>query len=70
MSLKVVWARGNDIQTTNLKQAEEASEAEKVGVAIKDMGSSELFPQTVAHHPNGRLFAVCGHGERPQAELK
>jgi len=60
---KVVWARGNDIQTTNLKQAEEANEAEKVGVAIKDMGSSELFPQTVAHHPNGRLFAVCGDGE-------
>jgi len=60
---KVVWSRGNDIQTANLKIAEEAAEGEKVQVAVKDMGSCDLFPQTIAHHPNGRLFAVCGDGE-------
>ena len=27
------------------------------------MGACELFPQTIAHHPSGRLFAVCGDGE-------
>jgi len=34
-----------------------------VPLSIKDMGAAEVFPQYVAHHPNGRLFAVCGDGE-------
>eukprot|EP00913_Durusdinium_trenchii_P032509 g30435.t1 len=30
---------------------------------MQDMGAAEVFPQYIAHHPNGRLFAVCGDGE-------
>eukprot|EP00927_Polykrikos_kofoidii_P056085 TRINITY_DN5026_c0_g1_i1.p1 TRINITY_DN5026_c0_g1~~TRINITY_DN5026_c0_g1_i1.p1 ORF type:complete len:911 (+),score=145.22 TRINITY_DN5026_c0_g1_i1:55-2733(+) len=63
---KVIWARGTEIQTVNLKLVDEATTAndgERVVLAVKDMGAAEVFPQSVAHHPSGRLFAVCGDGE-------
>ena len=67
---KLIWAKGVDIQTANLKQLEASSlneieDGESVSnlLAVKDMGACELFPQSIAHHPSGRLFAVCGDGE-------
>eukprot|EP00439_Symbiodinium_sp_Y106_P043822 s176_g5.t1 len=67
---KIIWAKGNEIQTANLKLLDEgvtAREGEKVPLSVKelafDMGAAEVFPQYIAHHPNGRLFAVCGDGE-------
>lgn len=27
------------------------------------MGSCEIYPQTIAHNPNGRFVVVCGDGE-------
>lgn len=63
---KIIWAKGNEIQTANLKLVDEgtvAREGEKVPLSVKDMGAAEVFPQSIAHHPNGRLFAVCGDGE-------
>ena len=36
---------------------------EKLSLAIKDMGSCEIFPQTVQHNCNGRFIVVCGDGE-------
>merc|ERR1712136_502269 len=40
-----------------------AVDGERLAVITKDMGTAEIFPQYVAHHPNGRLFAVCGDGD-------
>jgi coatomer subunit beta' len=61
---KVIWAKGNEIQTVNLKIGEDTTaDGERVQLSVKDMGQSEIFPQYIAHHPNGRLFAVCGDGE-------
>ncbi|KAF4676479.1 Coatomer subunit beta' [Perkinsus chesapeaki] len=65
---KIVWARGNDIQTANLRQVDDhvldtLGDGEMVPLSVKDMGSTEVFPQTISHHPNGRLFAVCGDDE-------
>jgi len=63
---KIIWAKGNEIQTANLKLLEEGSaqgDGERIVLSVKDMGAAEVFPQSVAHHPNGRLFAVCGDGE-------
>lgn len=33
------------------------------GVACLFLPLLEIFPQTISHHPNGRLIAVCGDGE-------
>lgn len=29
----------------------------------KDLGSTEIYPQTLIHSPNGRFVAACGDGE-------
>eukprot|EP00928_Gymnodinium_smaydae_P092345 TRINITY_DN7619_c0_g4_i1.p1 TRINITY_DN7619_c0_g4~~TRINITY_DN7619_c0_g4_i1.p1 ORF type:complete len:983 (-),score=256.05 TRINITY_DN7619_c0_g4_i1:18-2636(-) len=62
---KIIWAKGSEIQTVNLKIADDsvAGDGEKMQLSVKDMGAAEIFPQYVAHHPNGRLFAICGDGE-------
>eukprot|EP00916_Digyalum_oweni_P027240 GHVL01044648.1.p1 GENE.GHVL01044648.1~~GHVL01044648.1.p1 ORF type:complete len:845 (+),score=91.68 GHVL01044648.1:63-2597(+) len=62
---KIVWAKGSDIQTINLKQIDESSmvDGERLNITAKDMGACEIFPQAMNFHPSGRLFAVCGDGE-------
>lgn len=32
----------------------EIKDGERIPLAIKDMGSCEIFPQTLSHNPNGR----------------
>ncbi|XP_054271210.1 coatomer subunit beta' isoform X2 [Macrosteles quadrilineatus] len=63
---KIVWARHSEIQQANLKAMPEGIEikdGERLPVAVKDMGSCEIYPQTIAHNPNGRFVVVCGDGE-------
>merc|ERR1712226_1359725 len=52
---KIVWAKHSEIQQANLKTIADAE--------IKDMGSCEVYPQTISHNPNGRFVVVCGDGE-------
>jgi len=63
---KIVWARHSEIQQVNLKSLGELGEVkdgEKLSVAPKDLGPCEIYPQTIAHNPNGRFVVVCGDGE-------
>lgn len=63
---KIIWARHSEVQQANLKALPEGSEikdGEKLPLAVKDMGNCEIYPQTVAHNPNGRFVVVCGDGE-------
>ena len=65
---KVIWARHNEIQTVNIKAlgaeaAEAAGDGERLPLAVKDLGSSDVYPQSLAHSPNGRFVTVCGDGE-------
>ena len=64
---KVIWARHNEIQTVNIKALGEAAveeaDGERLPLAVKDLGSSDIYPQTLSHSPNGRFVAVCGDGE-------
>jgi coatomer subunit beta' len=63
---KIVWARHSEMQQVNLKALPEGTEikdGERLPVAVKDMGACEIYPQTIAHNPNGRFVVVCGDGE-------
>ena len=63
---KIVWAKHCEIQQVNLKQLssdQELKDGEKVPLNVKDMGSCEIYPQTLSHSPNGRFVVVCGDGE-------
>ena len=54
------------MQTTNVKALPadyEIADGERLPLPVKDLGNSELYPQSLSHNPNGRLNAVCGDGE-------
>ncbi|XP_020492507.2 coatomer subunit beta'-like [Labrus bergylta] len=62
---KVMWARHSEVQQANLKAMGEAEvrDGERLSLGFKDMGSCEIYPQTIQHSPNGRFVVVCGDGE-------
>ncbi|KAM9359150.1 coatomer subunit beta'-like [Symphorus nematophorus] len=62
---KVMWARHSEVQQANLKAMGDAEirDGERLPLGVKDMGSCEIYPQTIQHSPNGRFVVVCGDGE-------
>lgn len=59
---KIIWARHSEVQQANLKAMGEGAEikdGERLPLAVKDMGSCDIYPQTIAHNPNGRLVSPC-----------
>ncbi|XP_023944554.1 coatomer subunit beta' [Bicyclus anynana] len=63
---KIIWAKHSEMQQVNLKALPEGTEirdGECVPLVAKDMGACEIYPQTIAHNPNGRFVVVCGDGE-------
>lgn len=60
---KVIFAKHNEINLINLQQAGPAKDGDKILVASKDLGNSEVYPQALSHSPNGRFAVVCGDGE-------
>ena len=39
------------------------ADGERLPLAVKDLGSCDMYPGTLVHSPNGRFVAVCGDGE-------
>lgn len=65
---KLVWAGGknaspSDIFTAVIRGNEEAEESEPLLLQTKELGSVDVFPQSLVHSPNGRFVAVVGDGE-------
>ncbi|KAK3209526.1 hypothetical protein GRF29_69g2085367 [Pseudopithomyces chartarum] len=60
---KVLWARHNEILTAVIKGNEGLKDSERLTLPTKDLGSTEIYPQSLLHSPNGRFVAVCGDGE-------
>ncbi|KAK7882773.1 hypothetical protein WMY93_028947 [Mugilogobius chulae] len=62
---KVMWAKHSEVQQANLKALgdTEVRDGERLPLGVKDMGSCEIYPQTIQHSPNGRFVVVCGDGE-------
>ncbi|CAE6490017.1 unnamed protein product [Rhizoctonia solani] len=62
---KIVFARNNEVLGANLQTAQEdpTPDGQKLPLAPRELGSTEIFPSTIAHSPNGRFVAVCGDNE-------
>uniref|UniRef100_F1KTB4 Beta'-coat protein n=1 Tax=Ascaris suum TaxID=6253 RepID=F1KTB4_ASCSU len=65
---KILWAKHSEMQQANLKTLdaavlEHAQDGERLSLSVKDMGSCEIYPQTLAHNSNGRFVVACGDGE-------
>lgn len=60
---KIVWAKHSELQQANIKTFNERDSI-KDGVIlplqIKDMGTCEIYPQSLSHSPNGKFLVVCG----------
>ena len=56
MNGKVIWAKHAEIQQANIKALtdQDVKDGERLPLAVKDMGSCEVYPQTISHNPNGR----------------
>ena len=63
---KLVYAVNSEIMTVTLKgigaqaEADGIADGERLPTVAKDLGSTEVFPQTVKHNTNGRFIVVCG----------
>lgn len=62
---KLVYARNSDVYQSVVKPAasEGVKDGEVVPLQLRELGLIEIFPQLLAHSPNGRYAAVCGDGE-------
>ncbi|KAI3911794.1 hypothetical protein MKW92_045212 [Papaver armeniacum] len=63
---KIIWAKHNEVQTVNIKSVGadyEITDGERLPLAVKELGSCDLYPQSLKHNPNGRFVVVCGDGE-------
>ncbi|RKP07896.1 coatomer WD associated region-domain-containing protein [Thamnocephalis sphaerospora] len=62
---KIIWAKQTDVQTANVKATIDANvkDGERMQLPVKDMGTAEVYPQSLQHSPNGRFVVVCGDGE-------
>ncbi|KAL3633027.1 hypothetical protein CASFOL_026011 [Castilleja foliolosa] len=63
---KIIWAKHNEIQTVNIKSIGsdyEVADGERLPLAVKELGTCDLYPQSLKHNPNGRFVVVCGDGE-------
>lgn len=61
---KVIWAKHSEILSSLVKPAEaELKDNTPISIPSKELGTCEIYPQTLAHSPNGRFVAVCGDGE-------
>ncbi|ORX33386.1 coatomer WD associated region-domain-containing protein [Kockovaella imperatae] len=67
VSGKVVYARNTEILTANLSTigdaGEEVVDGQRLLVSLRDLGTTEVYPQSLQHSPNGRFVTVCGDGE-------
>ena len=54
---KIIWAKHSEIQQANLKNLTDVDikDGERLPLAVKDMGSCEIYPQSISHNPHGRL---------------
>jgi coatomer subunit beta' len=64
---KIVYARNTEILTANVSNigsdGEQVADGQRLSVPLRDLGTTEVYPQSLQHSPNGRFVTVCGDGE-------
>ncbi|TWU71101.1 hypothetical protein ED733_000658 [Metarhizium rileyi] len=60
---KLIWARHNEVVSAIIKGDAALKDNDPISLPTKDLGTCEVYPQTLIHSPNGRFVAVCGDGE-------
>jgi coatomer subunit beta' len=48
---------------TLLQIDDNTPDGQRIALPIRELGSTEVFPASIQHSPNGRFVTVCGDGE-------
>lgn len=55
---KIVYARNTEILTANVgaldAESESIEDGQRLAVSLRDLGTTEVYPQSLQHSPNGR----------------
>ncbi|CCX29585.1 coatomer WD associated region-domain-containing protein [Pyronema domesticum] len=61
---KIIWSRHSEVLSATIKPSDVSiQDGEPLSLPTKDLGSCEVYPQSLKHSPNGRFVSVCGDGE-------
>ena len=61
---KLIWARHNEILSSVIKGGDPSvKDGTVLSLPSKELGTCEVYPQTVSHSPNARFAVVLGDGE-------
>lgn len=63
---KLIYTRNHDVLSGNLQTISDdanLSDGAKIPLSVKEIGSTEIFAQSLIHSPNGRFVTVVGDGE-------
>ncbi|SCU93171.1 LADA_0G01706g1_1 [Lachancea dasiensis] len=65
---KLVWCGGKNASATDVFSAairgvEGSADGEAIPLQTKELGTVDVFPQSMKHSPNGRFVTVVGDGE-------
>ena len=61
---RAVWAKQGEVQITNLKTVKgDKKDGEEIMTIPKDLGSSELYAQSIKFSPNGSYFTISSESE-------
>ena len=62
---KLIYAKNSDVYQSILKPniTDGLKDGETLPLQQRELGSIEIYPQSLTHSPNGRFVSVCGDGE-------
>jgi coatomer subunit beta' len=62
---KLICAKNSEVTQSIIKplSTDGLKDGESLSLQQRELGSIEIYPQSLAHSPNGRYAAVCGDGE-------
>lgn len=62
---KLIYIKNSEVSQLVIKptSTEGLKDGESLPIQQRDLGNVEIYPQSLAHSPNGRYAAVCGDGE-------
>ncbi|GLB34322.1 putative the coatomer is a cytosolic protein complex that binds to dilysine motifs and reversibly associates with Golgi non- clathrin-coated vesicles, which further mediate biosynthetic protein transport from the ER, via the Golgi up to the trans Golgi network [Lyophyllum shimeji] len=61
---KLVYTRNHDVLSGNLQLSQDdVADGARIALSVKEIGTTEVFAQSLMHSPNGRFVTVVGDGE-------
>jgi coatomer subunit beta' len=64
---KLIYTRNTEVLSANLQTVQDDAatipEGGRLPLSLKELGTTEIFPTSLSHSPNGRFVTVVGDGE-------